>query len=81
MMFEEYKTAVLAPATLLHKFVAGVFRMKRRKFLQNTTLAFTAIAGTGYADVANVLALSPSNKNKLTPFTWSIKAMAGKSDV
>lgn len=41
--------------------------MKRRSFLQNTTLAFAAIAGTSYADVANVIALSTSNDNKLTP--------------
>ena len=41
--------------------------MKRRNFLQNMTLASAAIAGTSYADVANVLALSTSNENKLTP--------------
>ena len=62
-MFEEYKTAVSAPAKLPHKFFVGVINMKRRNFLQNTTLAFAAIAGTGYADVANVVALSTSNKN------------------
>src|SRR5215211_4255739 len=40
--------------------------MKRRNFLQNMAVASAAIAGTGYADVANALALTTSNENKLT---------------